>query len=305
MQQGRLYIDGIDVYAEYGAFVTDGGYNDLVCYPPMKEVKYNDWHEEDGIEPDLSNPRLASRRVSVPFAFASDGYMDFLAFLSDGITHVFEYRDMGRIWKLRLAGHSSITTISDGVFLCTLAFVEDAPAAPKPYDALPSSLPFNDDYKLDDTPLSAYGIMVLEKSTDDVMKTPEIKANLSIGINGGDGDVYDDAGVPVFASKDVVLHLLLTASTLDELWQGYDALLFDLMRPHERTLYVKSIAKGFKCYYKSMNVTEFAPNNEWLKFDLTIVFTDFKWCDDVLILASESGDCVITELDDMFINMEE
>ena len=66
---GKTFIGGTDIYTAFGAFVTDGGYEDLAQFPPLKAVDYNDWFEDDGIEADLSKPVLDTRTVSVPFAF--------------------------------------------------------------------------------------------------------------------------------------------------------------------------------------------------------------------------------------------
>lgn len=33
---GRFYIDGKDAFTEYGIYVQEGGYNELVAYPPRK-----------------------------------------------------------------------------------------------------------------------------------------------------------------------------------------------------------------------------------------------------------------------------
>ena len=45
----RFYIDGKDAFTEYGVFVQEDGYNELVAFPSLKSVKSNDWQEEDGI----------------------------------------------------------------------------------------------------------------------------------------------------------------------------------------------------------------------------------------------------------------
>ena len=50
---GRFYIDGKDAFTEYGIYVQEGGYNELVAFPPLKAVTSNDWQEEDGGEPDF------------------------------------------------------------------------------------------------------------------------------------------------------------------------------------------------------------------------------------------------------------
>ena len=33
---GRFYIDGKDAFTEYGIYVQEGGYNELVAFPPLK-----------------------------------------------------------------------------------------------------------------------------------------------------------------------------------------------------------------------------------------------------------------------------
>ena len=65
----RLFIDGNDAYLQYGVYVTSGGFNELVAFPPLKSVDSNDWQEEDGEEADLSAPVLNTREIQVKFAF--------------------------------------------------------------------------------------------------------------------------------------------------------------------------------------------------------------------------------------------
>ena len=57
----NLYIDDLNVLGRFGCRVTRGGYNDLLAFPAMKEPEKNDWPEEDGIEVDLSDPKLQPR----------------------------------------------------------------------------------------------------------------------------------------------------------------------------------------------------------------------------------------------------
>ena len=67
MLTDRLYIDGLDAFTNFGLLILSGGYNELLAYPPLKPVAYNDWQEEDGIEPDLSNPKLDTKTFSIRF----------------------------------------------------------------------------------------------------------------------------------------------------------------------------------------------------------------------------------------------
>ena len=65
-------MDGVDVYATYGAFVVQDGYKGLVQWPALKEPDSNDWAEEDGIEVDLSAPVLDAKEVRLEMAFLGD-----------------------------------------------------------------------------------------------------------------------------------------------------------------------------------------------------------------------------------------
>lgn len=74
MMSGRFYIDGKDAFTEYGIYVQEGGYNELVAYPPLKAVTSNDWQEEDGIEPDLSEPTLNTKEFSLKIVLSGKDY---------------------------------------------------------------------------------------------------------------------------------------------------------------------------------------------------------------------------------------
>ena len=54
----NLYIDGESALGRFGVRVTRGGYNGLLAYPSLREPEANDWPEEDGIEVDLTDPKL-------------------------------------------------------------------------------------------------------------------------------------------------------------------------------------------------------------------------------------------------------
>lgn len=56
MMSGKLYIDGYDVYKQYGVYVTDGGWNTLVAMPPLKDVEKNDWRMKTALKPTCQIP---------------------------------------------------------------------------------------------------------------------------------------------------------------------------------------------------------------------------------------------------------
>ena len=64
---GKLFIDGLDAFSEYGIFVEQYGYKALVQMPSFKKLSSTEWPEYDGEEVDLSAPLLDSKTFSIPF----------------------------------------------------------------------------------------------------------------------------------------------------------------------------------------------------------------------------------------------
>ena len=84
------------------------------------------------------------------------------------------------------------------------------------------------------------------------------------------GAIYDGVNVH-YQTKDAKLNLLFRAATLEELWNNFDALLFNLTRPYEHVLAVTATEEAFYCSYKSCSVQEFFPDGQiWLMVRLTL-----------------------------------
>lgn len=302
---GELYIDGNDAYQEYGVFIRDGGYNELVAYPSLKTVDSNDWQEEDGIEADLSQPVLDTKSFSLQAATSlrDTRWYRLMERLSDGSYHKWDFRNIGLSFRLRL---ESITpSDSQGALaLMTFKLSDDFPLDGYTYAAPVSGLPSDDSYTLDGTAMTAYGVRVLRGTLSEITKTPEVKANMLRNIKTLSGAIYDPKTV-TYKSKDVKLYCLMTAATLSGLWRNWWALLYDLTRPDERTLFVDSIEQAFPCYYKSCQVTEFyAEGKIWLAFTLTLTMThDFRIEEGDIVLASETGGVVLTQQTDEAVDL--
>lgn len=125
-----------------------------------------------------------------------------------------------------------------------------------------------------------------------------MKKNMLRNIKTKTGVIYDGKQV-FYQAKDVKLTILMRADNVEQLWRNYDALLFDLIQPEERKLWVKELEQEFPFYYKSCSVSEFFPDGRvWLKFTLTISFTrDFRIDESGTVLATEDGIVVFTESD--------
>lgn len=305
---GRLYIDGKDAYTEYGVYVTEGGWNELVAYPPLKAVESNDWQEMDGIEADLSAPALNSREAQLRIAIGGD-YDDFLRLidlLADGAYHTFNCAHIQRTYSLRLV---SVPNLDKARLVGTAALrlADDFPLSGYSYIDPSSDIATVNDYTLDDVPFTDYGVRVLQGTLDEVLRTPNVKPLLLRNIGSQPGALYDGGGDVTYKSKDVKLFCLLRASTLTELWRNYDALLYDLIRPNERRLYVDELEQEFPFHYKSCQVTAFYPSDRiWLQFTLTLTFTtSFRVGDTKTHLAAENGDIIIIEDGNYAINMKQ
>lgn len=297
MMSGRLYIDGQDVYKQFGMYVSDNGWNELVAMPPLKSVDSNDWNEEDGIEADLSAPVLNTRDINLTFATQGvfSRYFDFLNLLSDGAYHVFDCAAIGRKYTLRMVSHTSLD-YAKLLGKAKIKFADDFPLDGYKYKAPASTVAAYDDYTIDGQPFTAYGVRILQGTLSEVQKPAAVKTNLLRNIKTQTGAIYDSKNV-FYKSKDVKLYCLMRAETLDELWRNYDALLYDLIRPDERLLWVNELEQDFPCHYKSCTVQEFDPEGRpWLKFTLTVTFTsDFRITEDDVVLATEDNIIVFTE----------
>ena len=305
MKTGSLYVDGYDVYRQFGMYVVDGGWNELVAFPPLRTVKSNEWQEEDGIEADLSEPVLNTREVSIKFAISGlySSLFDFLNILSDGAYHTFSCEEIGRVYRLRLTQQPNLRAIKL-LGLATLKFADDFPLDGYTYKAPISWQMHSYDYSFDGIPFTSYGIRILKGSYDEIVKSPAVKPNLLRNISTKAGAIYDAKNV-TYKSKDVKLQCLIRADNLEELWRNYDAFLYDLIRPNERLLWVDELERDFMFIYKSCQVTKFCPSDRiWLEFTLTITFTqDFRIGEEDIVLASEDGIVVFTENNEYAIEL--
>lgn len=286
--RGQLYIDEQDVCAGYGVFLAEECYTDLLAFAPLKGVESNNWQEEDGEELDLESPVLAAREVTLKFAFAGlqARLGAFIEMLSRKAYHRFEFREIGRTHELRLVSQPDLT-LARRLGLFSLQFANDFPLKREIPEA-PQSGVSPQGYDLDERSLAEYGVIVLEGCDAKIEQSPAVKKNLLQDIGSLDGAVYDGE-VVTFETKDVCLNCLMRADTLSEFWRNYDALLFDLVQPGERSLYVDKTGVAYPCMYKSCSVSRFYPKGKiWFEFALTFTFTSFRVYAEEFLLAAEN-----------------
>lgn len=126
--KGLLYINGKDVFEEYGAILChdrqnrNTNYSELLKPPKMKTYTSVDFREQDGEKlPEVLLPRVEARDVTLQFAVIGDSREDFLArydkFLGMLRSGWLEFRlpDLGRTFRMyykECSGYKQLTPLS-------------------------------------------------------------------------------------------------------------------------------------------------------------------------------------------------
>ena len=301
---GKLYINGRDAFTDFGVFVHDGAYAGLVSFPAMKTVAFNDWPEEDGVEADLSAPKLDTKAFDITFGCVDTSKIeDLILILSWGAYHEFDFREIGVSRMLRLVSNPNITTLA-GLGRFTLGFADDFPLKDYTYSPpVPIPSTTQEGFGIDGKKLSDYGVGVLDGSQDQITQYPAVKQNLLVNTSTIHGAIYESEGV-YLSPKDVALRCLLQAPDAVTFWHNYNALLFDLARPGEREFYFAVTGKTYPCYYKNSQVDRFAKTGSvlWCEFTLTLAFTAVTIGENLYLLVAEDGALIITEDGQYYIN---
>ena len=294
--RNNCYIDVISTWEKFGVWVTKGGYSDLLAFPALVDPDKNDWPEADGIEVDLSDPKIQPKEITISFLASNPSIdvSDFIFFISKPGYHTLRVPILNREWRLRL-----LTQVQHKVYAnaCefSLKFVEDIPVRPAVTLPDPGVSVYDSGYKLDNVSFANYGIMV-DVAKDDLMKSPQVKKALNRKISTVDGQIYD-ADHLVFSSKDVSFKCHFKAATIEKFWQCYDAFFGDLIQPEERLLYWDYTGEEYPCYYKKSSGFRIISMSGLVvvEFNLTLVFTVFRIGETEYLLATEDGFYIETE----------
>lgn len=281
--ENRLIIDGRDVGADFGIWITDGGLNGLLSWPASKKVDTVDWAERDYTDADLSDLRLDARSEAVDFAMkgAPTGIREFCAWLSESVYRTWNIASIGRQYRVRYIGNSGLDA-SQFTQTFAVSVSVDSPLTGYEYQAPVSHIAPNDEFLLDGKPLSDYGVRVLLGTLDSTAMHPGVKERLKRDVSTIGGVIYDGGARNTLKSHQITLKCALIDSSLAGAWRNYDALLHDLIRKDmaavydtdfcKRRIYSQRIDRTFDCYYKRQSVSDFCPYGDrvWIIFDLDL-----------------------------------
>ncbi|EJX05262.1 hypothetical protein EVA_06618, partial [gut metagenome] len=285
--EGKLFIDGQDAFTEYGIFIEHYGFKDLIAMPGFKKIDSTEWDEYDGEEYDLTNPVLDAHTLTLPFyvmnIFAAG---DFFEVLSNKAYHQFEFRDIGRTYRLRLVSNNQLNKkIKIGKM--SLTFIDDNSSIPTGMPMATAPAGFKQkEYMLDKIDFSRFGIYILQGTEEDVMKSPQVRENIKYDDPSRNGIIYDQEQVK-YKAKQAQLKLLIYANSITEFWARYDAFFCQLLKPGNHILYIPSIYEEYDCFYKKMSITKFdilKTGKVWCEFNVILQFTNMTPSMNVMLL---------------------
>ncbi len=297
---GKLYIDGKDAYSEYGVFVEQGGYAQLVQMPSFKTTESTDWPELDGEEVDLTDPKLDTRTLQVQFCITDIRYAeDLFDELSSGAYHTFLFTELDKTYKLRMTQNGSFSAcIKLGKL--ALTFADDLPEVPEEEKlGAGNVLAKQTGYEVDGKDFSRFGSFVLTGTDESIRKAAQVKTGLTVTKKSEHGVLYDDSDVR-FKSKEVTLKLLIDAPDIASFWARYNALFAVLMKAESRTFYYRELGNEYECYYKGSSVTKFeilSTGKVWCEFSVTLVFTNYRPVGQYKLLSTDGEDLVVVNVD--------
>lgn len=277
-----VIINGTDIASAHGIKLTKGSYANLIQWPSLKAVTGNDWQEYDGFEPDLSNPVLDGKTLTLSFVMPTkdNSIVAFYHLLGSTPVGSYGFLDIGYSANLRLLSMPSLDYGRE-FHLLECQFADDTPLSSDSYAPPYSSLRDVGTVYIDGTPISAYGVKAIKGTIGSCYLQPDVKPLLSRNISTVPGVIYDPNGTVTYKRKDISI-VCQMEDTISSFWRNYKALLLDLVKIDEqaedpvlkgaRTVSGSLIPGAYKCWYNSQKVTDLAfdGNSIWLKFELTL-----------------------------------
>ena len=260
-----MKINNIDIHTLHAKLV-ECSLASLLSYPALKSLNKNDWAEESSSEYDLSAPQLSAKEITLQLLLPESLYPNLVTLLSVRAYANYTFDFINLTYRLRLIGLSK-TQVSGGYVTADIRLSDDFPLQGYTYQA-PTLTAHHVEAYIDGKNLTQYGITLLEGTQQELItagnaKTPYTAQNSTMsGLIAADVPIY-------FQERTVTLKCFMYLPITDFI-KGYFALLYDLVRPGERTLSYQG--KSYKCIYKDSKITELYIDDPliWVKFDLQL-----------------------------------
>lgn len=305
-----MTIDGKDIFKEWGCKLLEGSFDTLLKYPKRTAVKYNNWAEADGIDPDLSVVEFEPKTVKLNFLMRADTlelfwsrYRKFIADLSAPGYREFDLIP-GMTNRLRFnagVSYDKFVPFNAGENLSSfeLSFTEDShsiyPAAPagginlRGWNAI-NGMDFAD-----------FGIGS-DDNQEDILKYPAIKTPFT------DGRAIDLSTIKT-QHREIKLSLWMLAGSVEEFLNNYRAFFTQITGAGNQELYIKTLNSIIQVYYTdcpSFSVESWQENQIGVRFTISFMAPVVSWVDaggdvryrvlkdpDLGLLADEQGRIIV------------
>lgn len=260
-----MKINNIDIQ-NLNAKLVEGSLASLLSYPALKSLNKNDWAEESGTEYDLSAPQLSAKEITLQLLLPESLYPNLVTLLSVHTYANYTFDFINLTYRLRLIGLSK-TQVSGGYVTADIRLSDDLPLRGYTYQA-PTLTAHNVETYIDGKNLTQYGITLLEGTQQELITAGNAKTPYTAQNSTMSGLIAAD--VPIYFQERTATLKCFMYLPINDFLKGYFALLYDLVRPEERTLSYQG--KSYKCIYKDGKITELYIDDPliWVKFDLQL-----------------------------------
>ena len=260
-----MKINGTDIQTLHAKLV-EGSLASLLSYPALKSLNKNDWAEESGTEYDLSAPQLSAKEITLQLLLPESLYPNLVTLLSVRAYANYTFDFINLTYQLRLISLSK-TQVIGGYVTAEIRLSDDLPLQGYTYQA-PTLTTHNVEAYIDSKNLTQYGITLLEGTQQELITAGNVKTPYTAQNSTMSGLIAAD--VPIYFQERTATLKCFMYLPITDFLKGYFALLYDLVRPGERTLSYQG--KSYKCIYKDGKITELYIDDPliWVKFDLQL-----------------------------------
>ena len=245
-------------------FILRGGSNDFLPFPARREPDQNDWAEFDGLDVDFSDLSFEAKKISVQLYISASTEALFLQRLNSfqtlnnqpGYRSIF-VKEFNRTFSLRYLGCSQyshkggLAKAGKKSGKLTVEYMMDDPVqmftAPQPPEGGVSGLSH---VQLNGVDLSQFGIIVKEIYST-ALRPASPKSTLERSFNHISGTWADVGIIRKMESKQVTIDCVMSAGTLSEFYNNYNAL-FGVMNS-TAPIELSTPDTDRLCYYKAMS----------------------------------------------------
>ena len=279
-----MIIDGTDIRT-LGMFILRNGSNDFLSFPARRDPDVNDWAEHDGLEADLSDPAFEAKKVSVQLYISAPDETTFKQRLTALETMHFAagYRtvlvkEFGKTFQLRFLGFSGYSQKGglakygrNSGRLAVEYMMDDPVQMFNPTLSLPQGEGASATHiQLNGVDLSQYGIIVKEIYSTG-LRPASPKSTLERSFNHISGTWADVGIIRKKESKQVTIDCVMSAGTLSEFYNNYNAL-FGVMNS-TAPIELSTPDTDRLCYYKAMsNFTKLTIFSKKVRVGFQLIF---------------------------------